>query len=50
MIFLIFVSSILLTFEGPLDDPNGLKIVILDEINFLVSVIFLIEVLLKSIA
>lgn len=50
MIFLIFLSSILLTLEGPLDDPNGLKMIILENINTLISVIFLIEVILKSIA
>lgn len=50
MIVLIIVSSILLTMESPLDDPDGMKVVVLEKINFVISIIFLIEVLLKIMA
>ena len=44
------VSSLLLCLETPLDDPNGVRIIILENTNFAISLIFLGEVIVKSIA
>lgn len=44
------VSSLLLCFESPLDDPVGIKSILLEQINLIICIIFIIEVLIKSIA
>jgi len=47
ILFLIGFSTILLTLENPLDDPNGKKNSALAKIDIVVSTIFTIELLLK---
>jgi len=47
ILFLIGFSTILLTLESPLDDPNGERGKILASIDVVVSTIFTIELLLK---
>lgn len=47
---LIIISSILLTLDSPLNDPEGDLQVALDNVNFIISIVFLIEVLLKILA
>ena len=50
MIILIILSSFLLAMESPLDDPNGTKVIVLDQINLCITIIFLVGVILKTIA
>jgi hypothetical protein len=47
ILFLIGFSTILLTLENPLDDPNGEKNQTLAKIDIVISTIFTIELLLK---
>jgi hypothetical protein len=47
ILFLIAFSTILLTLESPLDNPNGSRGKILAEIDVVVSTIFTIELLIK---
>jgi hypothetical protein len=47
ILFMIVMSTILLTLENPLDDPNGDFVDILFKIDIAVSIIFVIELLLK---
>jgi len=49
ILFLIVFSTILLTLEHPMMDPNGTRAITLERIDFVVSGIFTIECLLKII-
>lgn len=50
LIVLIVFSSVLLALENPLYDPNSTIQLILDEVNFVISIVFLIEAVIKIIA
>jgi hypothetical protein len=47
ILLLILFSTILLTIENPLDDPNGNKNKILNKIDIVVTTIFTLELILK---
>lgn len=49
ILFLIVFSTILLTLEHPMMDPNGTRAITLERIDFVVSGIFTIECVLKII-
>lgn len=50
MISLIFISSIMLAWEKPLNDPLGIQVRILEIFNMIFSLIFLVEAIMKIIA
>ena len=50
MIFLIFISSIMLAWDLPLNDPKGLTVQVLETINTAFSFIFMFEAIMKIIA
>jgi hypothetical protein len=47
ILLLITLSTILLTIENPLDDPNGSKIKVLYYIDIVVTILFTLELLIK---
>ena len=49
IIFFIVVSTVTLAFEGPLDDPYSEKMQILAKIDFVMTLIFIVEAVLKII-
>jgi len=50
MILLIVCSTIVLSIENPLDDPNSLKTEILEIFNLFFTISFIIEALIKILA
>lgn len=50
MIFLIFVSSIMLAWDLPLNEPNGLTVQIIETVNTAFSFIFMFEAIMKIVA
>ena len=50
ILFMIIFSTILLTLETPLDDPNSEKLSVLEDIDVAVTIIFTIECVVKIIS
>ena len=50
MIFLIFVSSVMLAWDLPLNEPGSLTVQIIETVNTTFSLIFMIEAIMKIIA
>ena len=50
ILLIITISTVTLAFENPLDNPHGDKIHILKLIDFVMTILFTIEVVLKVIA
>ena len=50
IILLIVISSIQLTLENPLNDPNGRQAMVLQKLDLVVTSIFCLEVFIKVIA
>jgi hypothetical protein len=50
ILFFIVASSILLALENPLDDPNGSKMKLLNNLDIFMTVIFTLECILKVLA
>jgi len=50
IILIIVISSVLLALENPLYDPKGLQVQILEAINTVFSIIFVIEAIMKIIS
>ena len=49
VLIMIIFSTILLTLDNPLNDPKGKRVMILEDIDIVVSTIFAVESLLKII-
>ena len=47
ILFMILFSTIMLTLDNPLDNPNGRKVWIMDNIDIAVTIIFTLECILK---
>lgn len=50
VLFLIFISSILLALDNPLEDPQGTKYLVLSVFDDILTMMFLVEFLLKVVA